>query len=53
MNLRMDLGAVTPEELPASLLISYPAGGAAAPMAGIAWLGVHPGNLSAEFWKKL
>lgn len=52
MNLRMDLGAVTPEELPACLLVSYPAEGAA-PVAGTAWLGVHPGNLSAEIWKKL
>lgn len=43
MNLRKDLGAVTPKELlPASLLASYQVVGAAcAPTVGSAWLGVH------------
>lgn len=43
MNLRKDLGAVTPKEfLSASLLASYQVVGAACtPTVGSAWLGVH------------
>lgn len=56
MNLRKDLGTVTPKErLHASLLASYQVGGTAcAPTAGRgAWLWVHPQNFPAEFQKNL